>query len=211
MARKIKKSAVADGGAPRMPPTLDVHHAWNEIRRGPAWKSLALVAVDDGPPPTMLAQSFGYLATEEKTRRILVVNASTQRPSGAATKVPETEDDLRELALGNGSAICTLDDHLDYLQLSRFDPTRAARLLVGAPHTIAELTGGPLAYDGVIFAIDSLLAYPEATQLARTVDVVVLCIRLGTTSLGATRRIMEIVGAEKIVGSIAFAPGAKPT
>ena len=210
MGRRAKRPAVAAESTARTPRTLEVQHLWYEIRRGPAWKLMALVAVDDGPSPAVLAQSFGHLATEEKTRRILVVNASRQRPPGTAAGPPETETYRRDLAPADRSAIIALDDHVDYLQLSRFDPNRAARLLVGAPGTLAELISGSPAYDGVIFAIDSLLTYPEATQLARAVDIVVLCIRLGTTSLDATRRITEIIGAEKIVGSIALRPGVTP-
>ncbi len=204
MGRKAKAAVSAAVVAAKMPPSLEVQHTWHEIRRGPAWKLIALVAVDDGPPPTMLAQQFGYLATEERTRRILVVNASTQRSLGAAADAPEAKTYCRDLAPGDRTAITALDDHLDYLQLSRFEPTHAARLLVNAPRTLAELTSGSSAYDGVIFAVDSLLTHPEATPLARAVDIVVLCLRMGTTSMAAVRRVTEIIGAEKIVGTIAL-------
>jgi hypothetical protein len=208
MARKEEAEAAATQAPGRAMPSVDTQHVWYEIHRGPPWKTMALVAVDDGPPPAALAQSFGELATEEKTRRILVVNASTQLSRGSA-KAPETEVFWRSLAQGERSALTVIDDHVDYLQLSRFDRARAARLLVSAPHNLKELSSGPPAYDGVIFAIDSLLAYPGATQLARAVDLVVLCIRLGATSLDAARRVTGIIGAERIVGSIALRPGVK--
>ena len=210
MAKKEAKTpAVVADARTGLQPTVDVQHAWYEIRRGPAWKSMALVAVDDGPPPAVLAQSFGYLATEEKTRRILVVNASTQQSFSDAAKAPEIETYRRDLAPGDRSAVTALDDHVDYMQLSRFDRVSAARFLVSPPHTFEALTSGSPGYDGVIFAIDSPIVYPQATQLARAVDIVVLCIRLGATSLDAARRVTEIIGAEKIVGSIAFRPGGK--
>jgi hypothetical protein len=210
MERKAETPATAAAAPAQLSPPVDVQHVWYEIRRGPAWKSMALVAVDDGPAPATLAQSFGDLATEEKSRRILIVNASTQLALGAAKRSADAETLWQDLARGDRSVVAAIDDHVDYLQLSRFDRLRAARLLVSAPQFLGELTRGTPAHDGVIFAVDSLLAHPGATQLTRMVDVVVLCIRLGVTSLDAARRVTEIIGVEKIVGTIALRPRAKP-
>jgi len=208
MARDDSNQAAATDAPVRAGPAIDVQQVWYEIHRGPAWKSMALVAVDGGPPPATLAQSFGVLATEEKLRRILVVNASTQQSRATTVKAPEAERLWQDLARGGCTAVTPIDDHVDYLQLSRYDQSHAARLLVTAPQALAELTRGAPGYDGVIFAIDSLLVHPGATQLARAVERVVLCIRLGSTSLAAARQVTEVIGAEKIVGSIALRPGA---
>jgi len=77
-------------------------------------------------------------------------------------------------------------------------------------------TAGDIAARGEqsIIAVDCPLAHHAAIHIARSADAALLVVPLGTTALAAARRVVECVGRERFIGSVAVnpaAPAARPS
>ena len=185
-------------------PSLDVQHLWYEVRRQrPSWKTLALAAVDEGEAPIRLARELGHLAARETGQRALVVSTAT-RPDAPRGSAPLPKDPWVVLLNDRAKPIAGGSEHVSYLAFDHVDGDWAERALADAPQAMRHLADGSLGYASAIFALESVLTRPAGIQLARAVDTVVLCVRLGESSLDDTRRITEVIGRDKILGTLAI-------
>ena len=191
-------------------PSLEVQHLWYESRRHGDSRSMALLAVDEGAAPVFLARGFATLAAQELNAGVLVVDASMSRCTdvtsdsgeGATALWARLLEKSRRTTTSPGAACGQVD-------VSELSAREAERALIAAPGLLRELTDGSRGYRTVIFALDSVLSQPNTIQLARAVDGVVLCVRLGRTAIDAAQRVTEIIGRERILGSVALRPPKK--
>ncbi|MFC1610548.1 hypothetical protein ACFL6C_06295 [Myxococcota bacterium] len=191
-------------------PSLNLQHAWFEATRNRSWRSLALVPVQENTPTIELARGFGRMASQELTGRVLVVNASLKdcRLRGDSGESPKVD-------VWNAMTGVEFEDNdatqfsYDFMDFSKLLVDEAEQALAFAPKLIDRLTADESPHSTTIFAVDSLLTQTRAIPLARAVDRVVLCVTLGVTPVRSARRLIEIVGRDKIVGSIVFRPKAQ--
>lgn len=208
---------------------LELQHLWFELHRDPIWESLALVPVDEDMHTLGLARSLGEIAARHMDSSVLVVNASL-RAHGDATKEPaalrktQNEDvtpppqpDAKVAPAATSDGVWQLirdaivpadgvENRYDYLDLSRFSPNVADAVLSVVPHLLDVLTMTGKRYTTALYALDSVVWEPRAIALSRSVDRVVVCLKLGSTSFQAARRVAEILGPDRLAGSVLFRP-----
>jgi hypothetical protein len=202
MGKKRENKAwvvVADGPVSPLP-NIHLQHAWFELARARDWQTLALVPVDVELGTLKIAQGMAQMAAQEPQTRTLVVNASVRgcgthvQPRGDVA-VDEVFAAITMSAEQNGAAF-------DLIDFSRLDLALAERALAFAPKLVEHLAREYQGITTAIFAVDSVLHQTRAIPLVRAVDRVALCIALGLTSIPDARRAIEIIGRERIAGTI---------
>jgi hypothetical protein len=89
------------------------------------------------------------------------------------------------------------------LMANPLDFASAGRLMAALDLTRkggSELTVAPTGK--VIVAVQPVVAEPLGLALIEAADVVILCIELGRTRLAAARRTIELIGRDRIAGSV---------
>jgi len=61
----------------------------------------------------------------------------------------------------------------------------------------------------LVVALRSIFENPTAAPIAQQADVVILCIKLGQTTLKSARESVAAVGRNRVLGSIVLGPGAR--
>jgi hypothetical protein len=87
-------------------------------------------------------------------------------------------------------------DLIDGLQL---DPDRAAAI---AQRVGSQGSGPSVAEPRFVIAVDSPIVNPVAIRLLATADAVLMLLEKGVSSIPQARRIVEIVGPERLVGAV---------
>ena len=64
--------------------------------------------------------------------------------------------------------------------------------------------------DRILLVLDPLLENLAGVPIARAADAVLLCVDLGHSDFASARRTIELVGAERVLGSVAISPGRAP-
>lgn len=186
-------------------PNLDVQYVWFEVARQRAWQSLALVPIEAELTTLHLAEGMGKMAAQEPGANALVVNASiadSKAPDGVDE--PHHADELWSAMSGSGGDTPHPYELIDFAQM---DPVQAVRALAFAPKLVeylAEEEGRR--YSTIVFATDSVLYQTRSIPLIRAVDKVILCLTLGVSTTDDVQRAAEIIGPDRVAGSIAVRP-----
>ncbi len=173
-------------------PSVELQHVWYEIKKRQGWASIALVPVDDEIQTLDIAHSLGLMAIRELHDVVWVVNASSARnnikPSDVSApgddRYPYNYKDLSDLGINKEKQLFTAEQILN-----RFAQQKDEEEDEGAAMSL-------------IFSVDSILNNTHVIPLCRSVDGVILCIELGTTTIKSVRRTVEIIGNDSILGSI---------
>lgn len=174
-------------------PPLELQHVWYEMKKLPEWASVALVPVTDKMETLSIAHGLGLMAIREPHHTVWVVNASNAsgnivQPSDV--NKPNEKDfpykfvNLADLGITKEKQLFTVERILEKL---------------------AEQEGVKMRF---IVAVDSIIDNTHPIALCRSVDGVILCTALEKTTFKAVRRAVEIIGREKIIGSIVLRPKA---
>jgi hypothetical protein len=179
-------------------PSLALQHTWYEIKQKQEWSSMALVPVTDDVNTLNVAHGIGQMAVREPHDDIWVVNTSCSvgdpiipnddnapNPSQQDNRFPYRYFDLNKLGIDQEKQIFTAQYMLDKL---------------------AERAENEVERMSFIFSVDSVINNTHPISLCRMVDVVILCIALGKTSLKSVQRTVEIIGKDRILGSIILRP-----
>lgn len=183
---------------------LNLQHAWYAATRHGTWKSLAVIPVDEETQAYGVAQGFAGMASQDSSLRVLAVDASTGGCEPAENATNEPIDLLwtrASLSRDDGANDCPYD----VVNLSDFSLPDAERVLASVPQLVQRLaSNSQFAHSTMIFSTDPPLLKPQATPICRAVEKVIICVTLGVTSLKATRKLIHLVGQEKILGSVAL-------
>lgn len=184
-------------------PPVDVQHTWFRVARARAWSSLAIVPIHEKLSGLRLAKGLGQMAGTEPGSRVLVVDASIRacKPQGRSRNPLDTPaglDDLGSILSENPEGRF---DFMDFSMLPAEDATRALQL---APQLLDYVSATDAnRYTTVIVSVDSPLHQTRSIPVARAADAVIICVSLGNTSFRDTREVIEMVGRERVIGSIA--------
>ncbi len=74
---------------------------------------------------------------------------------------------------------------------------------------VEELARETAAAERTLVALDSPLANLSGVPVARAADRVLLVVELGRASFAGARKVLELVGAEKVIGSVVFEGGPR--
>lgn len=175
-------------------PPLELQHVWYDIKQQRDWRSIVVLPVTDDIETLGVAHGLGLMAVREPHDLIWVVNASRRvhDPIHPADENASSQNndafpyryvDLAELGINNEKQLLTAQYMLD------------------------KLTQEKHAKMSFIFSVDAIVNNTHPIPLCRTVDAVILCIALGKTSTKNVRRTVEIIGKDRILGSIILRPG----
>ncbi len=177
-------------------PPLEIQHAWFQITHRSDWNSIVLIPASDDIQTIGLAHAFGQMAVRDPHDDIWVVN------TGSGSNKAFEKFDPKFLQFKSSAYPYKLFD------LGKFDiPPEAVKY--AAEELLTRRDNAEPQQIRVIFAVDSLLNQTHTISLCRQVDKVVLCAALGRTQLESARRIVEIVGKEKVLGCVAFRPSVE--
>jgi hypothetical protein len=188
-------------------PSRDVQHAWFELTRARPWKSLALVPVQDRTSTWELACEMAQMAALDPRQRVLLVNASgiAGDPLPAAAKGPAIgAPGAPPPAAGNGGAVPSPHGKYWVLDCAALNMDEAQVGMVEVPRVTDQLRAGTGPYTLILVATGSLLSRPAMVSSARSVDTAVVCVALGHTSFTDTKRTVELIGEENVVGTLAL-------
>lgn len=195
-----------DGQLPLDVPVA-VQHTWHRLTRR-TFTSLALVPVDSGVRALGLARNFGQLASQEPDARVLVVDASLREcwTPGDTRPAPAAEIWTFLAAASTASAEASALPFA-FLEFGNLDRAEALKALASAQRLI-DAVMRQAAYRRCIFAVDDVVSQPEVAPLVRAVDIALICVARGASTLAATRRAVELFGRDKIAGAVLLDPPA---
>lgn len=180
-------------------PTLEQEHLWYRMASH-AWRTLALVPADNDVDLLPLAENLAHVAANQPGTRVLLVNASLQKcrpprvhPLPATLPIDGLKEPLNN-SLGQSELLDFSKLHLD----------DAERALACAPQLLDYLAASGATYSAGIFIVDSPLQQTRGIPLLRSLDAALLCIAMGRTTFTAARRLVDLVGRHRVVGSIAL-------
>ena len=154
---------------------------------------MALVPVAEGIQTLGVAHAVGLMAVREPHDLIWVVNAS----SNDGSLIQPTDVTARE------------DDGFPYkyVNLAELAVTQEKRLFT-AERMLDKVVDRTQSNARFIVSVDSIVSNTHPITLCRMVDVVILCVVLGKTTFRAVKRTVEIIGREKVLGSIILRPSS---
>lgn len=188
-----KKMCISTSSA--LPP-LPLQLIWYEMKHLRKWRSMALVPVTNDIQTLGLAHGIGLMAVRELYDIVWVVNASSAKRDDAP---PGFEHGFSP------------DDNAfpyKYVDLTKLD-IDGEKQLIAAKHMLEELSEQEHVKMSFIFTVDAITSNPHSIPLCHTVDAVILCMALEKTSFKIARRTMEIIGRDRILGSILLRPATK--
>ncbi len=145
----------------------------------------------EGGVPRHEHQALWFTLARRKLASVVLVPADEGRP------VADVAHALAEVGrrLGDSPVTSIVADVIDYDFVAR-----TAALLASTRRSDDHRPGSsPLE---VIVAVHSVLTEPLGLALVQAAGGVVLCVELGRTRLEAARQTIELVGRERIVGSV---------
>lgn len=185
----------------RLAPSAALQYTWYEAARDRAWSTLAIIPAEPTVRAVELARGFGVMAMEKPGDRVLIVDASLRRcranSGNTARPIADIWADLAATRLEREQS----ESGLEEVSFAALDLPDAEQALSSLPHFLAHLAENR-PFSTVIFAVDSLLDQPRAIPVTRAVDKVLLCFTLGVTTFKAAKRLVELVGREKLLGSV---------
>ena len=192
---------MTDGQQPEpRDPKLDVQHVWYEMRRDLGWRTLAVVA-DPGVSAASLVHDFGVLAARETGAKVLVVEASVAGCPPGNGQAPQASGDTLWARLLGSSRSRDPSRAFDEVRLNEMALPLAHRVLGYAPLLVGKLHDQEH-YNTSIFWVDSPLIETRASPLLRAVERVAVCVKMGVTRSQDAKRLLEIIGEDKIIGSV---------
>lgn len=184
VVRPVKREASKRAGEKQGLPSRELQELWFATRRRD-WKSLVVVPASPGSPILHIATALGEVGGAIRMSPVQVVNAEGMDLDQIARLVldisgetqPEGSADSKASAWTSGSG--------------GWDPP-AGR---GAPAARAT-----------IIAIEAVAENPLNLPLALAADAVLLCVAIGRTRLDDARHTVELIGRDRIVGTVLLDP-----
>jgi len=179
------------------PPPLAVQHVWFELARDESWRSMALVPTDSTVNTLDLVHGFAQMAALNPNNRVLVVDVTLAGD-------PTTDPVVSNVA----SAVRTFPGaRYDYLDSALLGMNTAELAHIYVPQLLDYIASESGRYNRVLLALGNLLEHATSIPIARAVEKVLLCVGQHTSRLTDVRRLPDIIGAERIAGSIVVDAG----
>ncbi|MCP4605964.1 MAG: hypothetical protein GY847_36535 [Proteobacteria bacterium] len=178
-------------------PPLELQHAWHHATHKGKWKSIALVPATEDIQTLGLAHGFGQMAAREvETMRDPLVEVKV-------VNVTSFPDEISNEIEGSSENLDTGPYPYEFVDLASWDRSEEDQAYAGQ-RLVEQFTSEESLCTRAIFALDSLLSQTRTIPLCRTVDYVIICVAIGLTSFESVRQTVDIVGMEKVLGSIAI-------
>ena len=184
-------------------PSLEIQHIWFELARSRPWRSVALVPVEENHSTLAVSHEMAEMAALDPRQRVLLVNA-TGIPGSERVNVPQQSSG--QVYTGPVPMANARYHLLDCAKLGYDDATVG---LVELPKLLDDVRTGTGQFTLLIVATAALVTRPAAVPIARSVDAVAICTFLGMTRFLAAKRTIDLIGEDRIVGSIALRPRRK--
>jgi hypothetical protein len=175
--QKVSVRAGAKGGLP----SRELQELWFATRRC-EWQSLVVVPASPGSSALQIAQPLGEVGSAIRMSPVQVVNAEGMDLDRIAMLVMDISGEVQAEVKGSvwtsGSA--------------------------GASPGGWDVPGGRATPQrrATIIAIEAVAENPLILPLALAADAVLLCVELGWTRLDDARHTVELIGRDRIIGSV---------
>lgn len=155
-------------------PSRDLQELWFATRRR-NWRTLVVVPAAPGTTSALpIAQALGEVGGFIRMSPVHVINAEGLDLSRIAALVMDMTD-------GAGSSVWTMN----------------------SPGSNPSAGWDPVARsDATIVVLDPVVVNPLVLPVALAADAVLLCVEVGKTELAAARHTVELIGRERIIGSV---------
>jgi hypothetical protein len=153
-------------------PSRDLQELWFATRRR-EWRTLVVMPASAGTSALGIAKSLGEVGGFIRMSPVQVINAEG-------------------LDLGKIAALV--------MDISA--AATSAAWTMNSPNTRSGGVDPGARLDATIVALDPVVANPLVLPVALAADAVLLCVELGTTELEAARRTLELVGRDRVIGSV---------
>lgn len=179
-------------------PPLELQHVWFDLARDDRWRSLAVVPTDEHTPALPVAHAFARMASLNPQSHVLLVDASPRENvrRGGRPFAGTIASQVKQFPQANY-------DFLDASSLGMND-AEVAHLYI--PQLLDYISSGTGRYNKVLIAVGSLLKHARSIPVARAVDAVLLNVGVGTSRLPDVARTVDIVGRERVLGSMTVEP-----
>lgn len=179
-------------------PPLELQHVWFDLARHDRWRSLAIVPTDPYTPTLPVAHAFARMASLNPHTRVLLVDATPREPLlGKERPFAGTiASQVKQFPQAN----------YDYLDASSLGMNDAEVAHLYIPQLLDYISSGTGRYNKVLIAVGSLLQHARSIPVARAVDAVLLSVGVGSSRLPDVNRTVEIVGRERVMGSLTVEP-----
>ena len=155
-------------------PARDLQELWFSIRRR-EWKSLVVVPATPEGSALPIAQALGEVGGLILMAPVPVINAEGADLPRIATLVMEM----------GGEA-----------------PTSSVWTSAGRGGSPADWDSPKVKGQVSIIAVDSVVSNPLVLPLALAADAVLICIEIGKTDLASVKHTVELIGRERLLGSV---------
>jgi len=190
VVRPVKREIGARAGDRRGLPSRELQELWFATRRR-EWKSLVVVPASPGSSVLHIAQALGEVGGAIRMSPVKVVNAEGMDLDGIAMLVMdmsgEVDAEPKPEVLGSV-----------WTSGSPGAPGPGRDFPVGRGAAAARAT---------IIAIDAVAENPLILPVALAADAVLLCVELGRTRLDDARHTVELIGRDRIMGTVLIRPG----
>jgi hypothetical protein len=164
-------------------PSRELQELWFATRRKD-WKSLVVVPAAPGLSAFPIAKALGEIGGVIRMSPVQVVNAEGLDLPSIATLVQDFSGDQQR---GSGSVWTSSAPGNNGPQgAETFSVLKQERAF--------------------IVAIEPVVTNPLALPLALAADAVLLCLELGVTDMEAARHTIDLVGRDRLVGSVLLSP-----
>jgi hypothetical protein len=192
-----------------------LQHTWFELTRTRVWHSLALVPTDDRTSTFDLALEMAQMASLDPRNRVLVVNASGT--AGDSLGAPSVKLGAPPPAAAGGPGVggtgggVMAAAHGKYwvLDCAAQQMNEAQVGMVEIPKQADLMRAGTSPYTMMIVAASALLSRPPMVTTARSVDAVALCVSLGVSGFADARKTLDLIGADRVLGTVAIRQGRR--
>jgi predicted component of type VI protein secretion system len=178
----------------QMPP-LALQHVWFDIERDTSWRSLAIVPVSEGLPVLAVAHAFARMASMNPRSNVLVVDATPGEPG---------EDQERNAATVAAAVMRNPGAAYDFLDATALGMNDADVAHIYVPQLLQYISTEEANHKKVIIALGPLIQNAQSIPVARRVDSVLLGIEVGQTRLPDVSRTADIIGRERVNGTLAL-------
>ena len=189
-------------------PSKDIQHAWFRVVKKRKWVSLAFVPTDELINVDAISCDMAKMAAQEPDARVLVINAQTKNCSDVELSGDKPPADAT--AAIRATVRTDPDYGYDYLDLESLTRRTATQALALLPKLLSYVASARRDYSTVLISVDPVLDNTRAIPAVQAADRALVCVPLHRATFHEVRKLINVVGDDKLIGSLAIRPPSNP-
>jgi hypothetical protein len=194
------ESAARHGGGPEVE-DADVkafQELWLTLARR-EWSSMVLVPTEAGSATDHVARALAEIGMRMSSVPVTAVTP-TRLEYGTAKALADLPAFADGRSLSGGAGWPTVD--LDPADVHEVAPGSSKEGEEAAETEVASKALALSPSARLILTVPPVVSEPLGLAATQTADLIVLCVKMGTTSLASVRRTLELIGRERVAGCL---------